>query len=64
MHPFQSETWEAVLAVRVMSKTGSYDEAVEYAQKVKVYPLSEAGKPSSFKVVNVKGQKAPLPMLS
>ena len=63
-HAYQSDTWEAVLAVRVMSKTGSYDESVDLAQKVKVYPLSEAGKPSSFKLVDVKGQKAPLPMLS
>ena len=63
-YPYQSDTWEAVLAVRVMSKTGSYDESVDLAQKVKVYPLSEAGKPSSFKLVDVNGQKAPLPMLS
>jgi len=62
-HPCQSETWEVVAAVRIMSKTGSYDEAVDLAQKVKVYPLSEAGKPSSFRIVDVKGQKAPLPML-
>jgi len=63
-YAYQSDTWEAVLAVRVMSKTGSYDESVDLAQKVKVYPLSEAGKSSSFRLVDVKGQKAPLPMLS
>ena len=61
---YQNDTWEAVLAVRIMSKTGSYDESVDLAQKVKVYPLSEAGKSSSFKLVDVNGQKAPLPMLS
>ncbi|MEH6592573.1 MAG: DUF1254 domain-containing protein [Halioglobus sp.] len=63
-YAYQSDTWEAVLAVRVMSKTGSYEESVDLAQKVKVYPLSEAGKPSSFTLVDVNGQKAPLPMLS
>ena len=61
---YQSDTWEDVIAVRVVSKTGSYDESVDLAQKVKLYPLSEAGKPSSFKIVDVNGQKAPLPMLS
>jgi len=62
-HPYQSETWEVVAAIRIMSTTGSYDESVELAQKVKIYPLSEAGKPSSFRIVDVNGQKAPLPML-
>ncbi len=61
---YQSDTWEDVIAVRIVSKTGSYDESVDLAQKVKLYPLSEAGKPSSFKIVDVNGQKAPLPMLS
>ena len=61
---YQMDTWEGVVAVRIMSKSGSYDEAVDLAQKVKVYPLSEAGKSSSFKLVDVNGQKAPLPMLS
>lgn len=61
---YQSDTWEGVIAVRVVSKTGSYDESVDLAQKVKLYPLSAAGKSSSFKLVDVNGQKAPLPMLS
>lgn len=61
---YQSDTWEGVIAVRVVSKTGSYDESVDLAQKVKLYPLSEAGKVSSFEIVDVNGQKAPLPMLS
>ena len=62
-HSVQIDTWEAVAAIRIMSTTGSYDESVELAHKVKIYPLSEAGKPSSFKIVDVNGQKAPLPML-
>jgi hypothetical protein len=62
-HPFYSQTWKAVMAMRIVAKSGSYDEAVTYAQKLKVYPLSEAGKPSSYRIIDVKGQKAPLPML-
>lgn len=61
---FPVETFKVVLAIRVVSDTGSYDESVSNAQKIKVYPLSEAGKPSSFQVLDIKGQKAPLPMLS
>ncbi len=62
-HPFYSKTWESVMAMRVVVNSGSYEEAVELAQKIKVYPLSEAGKPSNYKIINVKGQAAPLPML-
>ena len=38
-------------------------EAVAYAQKLKAYPLSEAGQSSSYRIVDVEGKKAPLPML-
>ena len=62
-HPFYSKTWECVMAMRVVVKSGSYDEAVEYANKLKVYPLAEAGKPSSYRIIDVKGKPAPLPIL-
>ncbi|TWT81391.1 hypothetical protein CA13_28440 [Planctomycetes bacterium CA13] len=62
-HPFYCKTWRCVFLMRVAVKSGSYDEAVEYANKLKAYPLAEAGKPSSYKIVNVKGKPAPLPIL-
>jgi hypothetical protein len=62
--PLYSKTWKVVMGVRVAVQSGSYKDAVAYAQKLKVYPLSEAGKPSSYRVIDVKGQKVPLPMLS
>ena len=63
-HPFYSKTWMSVMAMRVVVNSGSYKEAVSLAQQIKVYPLSEAGKPSNYKIIDVRGQKAPLPMLS
>jgi len=63
-HPFYSKTWKAVMAMRIVANSGSYDEAVAYAQKLKVYPLSEVGKPFSYRIIDVKGQKASLPMLT
>ncbi|MGI9244813.1 MAG: DUF1254 domain-containing protein [Verrucomicrobiales bacterium] len=62
-HPFYSKTWESLMLGRVVVKSGSYKEAVEIAQKIKIYPLSEAGKPSNYKIIDIKGQAAPLPML-
>lgn len=61
---FQVETLKIVLGIRVVSATGDYEESVTNAHKVKVYPLSEADQPSSFKVIDIKGQRAPLPLLS
>ena len=61
---FHVETLKIVLGIRVVSASGSYDESVRNAHKIDVYPLSEADQPSSFKVLNMKGQKAPLPLLS
>ena len=61
--PHYSRTWKSVLAMRVVVPTGDYHDAVQLARKLKVYPLSEVGKPSSYKIVDVKGQPAPLPML-
>lgn len=60
---FRVETLKIVLAIRVVSASGSYEESVTNAHKIKVYPLSEAEKPSSFKVLDMKGQRVPLPML-
>jgi hypothetical protein len=62
--PLYSKTWKSVLAMRIVVQTGDYDEAVKLAQKLKVYPLGQAGKPSSYRIVDVKGKPAPLPMLS
>jgi len=63
-HPYYSKTWKVVLAVRILSATGSYEEALSYAHKLKLYPLKEAGKPSLFRVIDIAGKKAPLPILS
>ena len=62
--PLYSKTWKVVMGVRVALASGSYKDSVAYAQKLKVYPLSEVGKLSSYRIIDVKGQKAPLPMLS
>ncbi len=61
--PFYSKTWKVLWFVRVLSGTGSYEEALSYAQEVKAYPLSEADKPSSYRVIDIAGQAAPSPML-
>ncbi len=61
--PFYSKTWKVLWFVRYLSMTGSYEEAVSYAQKTKAYPLSEAGMPSSYRVIDIAGRPAPLPML-
>lgn len=61
---YQSETWEAVAAIRVVSSKGLYSESVALAQDVEIYPLSEASNPSDYKIIDVDGQAAPLPMLA
>lgn len=60
---FRVETLKIVLGIRVVSASGSYDESVANAHKVKIYPLSKADQPSTFRVLDLKGQKAPLPLL-
>ena len=62
--PLYSKTWKSVLAMRIVVQSGDYDEAVKLARKLKVYPLAQAGTPSSYRIVDVKGKPAPLPMLS
>ena len=62
--PLFSRTWKSVLAMRVVVPTGDYDEAVALARQLKVYPLDKAGEPSSYEIVDVKGNAAQLPMLS
>ena len=61
---FNVATFKVVLGIRVPSGSGSYDESVSIAQNIKVYPLSEADQPSSIQIIDIKGQKAPLPMLN
>ena len=61
---YQSETWEAVAAIRVVSAKGEYSESVALAQHVKIYPLSEASNPPDYKIIDINGQAAPLPMLA
>jgi hypothetical protein len=61
--PLYSKTWKSVLAMRVVVQSGDYDEAVDLARKLKIYPLAEADEPSTYEIVDVKGNPAPLPML-
>ena len=61
--PPYCRTWKAVMAMRIMVQSGDYDDAVKLARELKIYPLSEAGKPSGYRIVDVKGKPAPLPML-
>ena len=61
--PLYCRTWKAVMAMRIMVQSGDYDDAVKLARELKIYPLSEAGKPSGYEIVDVKGKPAPLPML-
>lgn len=60
---FEVATNKVVLGVRVMSSTGSYEESVAIAKKIKLYPLDKADNPPTFEVIDVKGQAAPLPLL-
>jgi len=62
--PHYSKTWKSVLAMRIVVPTGDYDEAVALAQKLKVYPLGTDGETSGYEIVDVKGNPAPLPILS
>jgi hypothetical protein len=56
-YPFYSKTWKSVMAMRIVSKSGSYEEAVSYAKKLKAYPLAEAGKPSSYRMSTSKANR-------
>ena len=62
--PHYSKTWKSVLAMRIVVPTGDYGEAVALAEKLKVYPLGSDPEGSTFEIVDVKGNPAPLPMLS
>mgnify|MGYP001825501624 FL=1 len=61
--PLFSKTWKSVLAMRIVVPNGDYDEAVNLARKLKVYPLEKASGFSNYEIVDVKGKPAPLPML-
>jgi hypothetical protein len=62
--PLYCRTWKSVMAMRVVVQSGDYDEAVELARKMRIYPLNKAGGASRYEIVDVKGKPAPLPMLT
>ncbi len=62
--PLYPKTWKLVFACRVLSEKGSYNESVRLAKKVTIYPLSEAGKTSTFQVIDIgRDTEAPSPLL-
>jgi hypothetical protein len=63
-HPLYAKTWEVVMLMRVMAKSGSHEEAVSLAQQLKVYPLGATEGLGDYRIIDVKGQAAPLPMLT
>ena len=63
-HPLYAKTWEVVMAMRVVVSSGSYEEAVALAQQLKVYPLGATDGLTDYRIIDVKGQAAPLPMLT
>ncbi len=62
--PVRSKTVQVLWWARVLSATGSYDEAVEYANKVQAYHIADSGKTSTYRVIDIKGKPAPNPMLA
>lgn len=61
--PLYNQIWKSVMAMRVVVQSGNYEEAVELARRLKVYPLTAASDAPAYKIVDVKGKPAPLPML-
>ena len=61
--PYYAKTWKVLCFARVLSKTGSYEEALSYAAKVKIYPLTEAAVTPTYHVIDIAGKPAPSPLL-
>ncbi len=61
--PYYAKTWKVLAFNRVLSKTGSYEEALSYAAQVKVYPLTEVAITPAYRVVDIAGKPAPSPIL-
>ena len=61
--PYYAKTWKVAVFNRILSKTGSYKEALDYAHQLKVYPLTEAAFTPTYRVVDIAGKPAPSPLL-
>ncbi|RBW51669.1 hypothetical protein DS909_18995 [Phaeobacter gallaeciensis] len=62
--PHYRQTRKLILLMRVAVPTGHYDEAVALARKLKVYALGNDASAQTYEIVDVKGNPAPLPMLT
>jgi hypothetical protein len=62
--PYYAKTWKAVVFLRFLSQTGSYEEALSGATKLKVYPLTESGYTPTFRIEDIDGKPAPSPLLT
>ena len=61
--PLFSQTWKSVMAMRVVVQSGNYEEAVELARRLKIYPLKAATDLQDYKIVDVIGKQAQMPMI-
>jgi hypothetical protein len=52
----KSQTWKATVAIRSVPADGNKSKALEAFDNIKIYPLSDASKPSTFQFVDVTNQ--------
>jgi len=55
----KSDTWKTLLGVRSVPSDGNATKALAVIDTIKVYPLSEATKPSNFRFIDVTNQTMP-----
>jgi hypothetical protein len=55
----KSDTWKVNFAIRSVPADGNATKALAAFDHIKVYPLSEVGKPSNFRFVDVTNQSMP-----
>jgi hypothetical protein len=61
---WRSKTWKLVPAIRTVPLDGDVPKAISAVHKIKVYPLSKAGKPVTHRFIDVTQKRLPLPLLN
>ncbi len=60
----RAKTWKVIVFIRILPVGGDVDEAIRSADDVKIYPLSKAGQPITFRYLDVSNKTLPLPILT
>ncbi len=60
---WRSMTWKLAVAIRTVPLDGDVPKAIRAVHKIKIYPLSKAGEPVTYRYLDVSDKRLPLPIL-